>query len=104
MVELSSEYAAVTTRPMIGKRLRSNGLVRARRRAFYLAVGRSGVTVRFSHIIRQVHCRSISGSFMHGRISGGVETLPEQGTPGMVVGARRGMATERLVAAPLLRS
>lgn len=42
LLMLSSGDAAVTTRPTTGKRLHSNGFRRARRRAFYLAVSRSG--------------------------------------------------------------
>ncbi|MET3907833.1 hypothetical protein ABID59_002174 [Bradyrhizobium sp. S3.3.6] len=39
---------------------------------------RAGVSVRFLHIFLLVRCRSISGSLLLWRFSGGTETLPEQ--------------------------
>src|SRR6266851_1160765 len=50
----------------------------------------------------RVHCRSISGSLLHWRISGGSETFPEQSQARVVVDSHRGMAAQRSVAAPLL--
>ncbi len=35
----------------------------------------SEVSVRVLHALPRVHCRSISGSFVHGRFSGGNETF-----------------------------
>jgi hypothetical protein len=60
------------------------------------------VSVRFLHDFPRVHCRSISGSLLHWRISGGSETFPEQSQAAVVVDSHRSMATQRLVAAPLL--
>jgi hypothetical protein len=37
----------------------------------------SFVSVRILHGFPRVHCRSISGSLLHWRISGGSETFPE---------------------------
>src|SRR5271154_2697554 len=50
-----------------------------RRRRFYLAVHGRRVSVRFPHGSADMPWRSISGSFACWRISGGVETIREQG-------------------------
>jgi hypothetical protein len=68
----------------------------------YLAICDSYVSVRFLHDFPRVHCRSISGSLLHWRISGGSETFPEQSQARVVIDSHRGMAAQRSVAAPLL--
>src|SRR6266540_137710 len=62
---------------------------------FYLAIARSAVSVRVSHICSVVHWRTISGSFAHGRISGGGKILRAQSTTGLVGDSPGGMASER---------
>src|SRR5712692_11406732 len=69
----------------------------------YLAICDSYVSVRFLHDFPRVHCRSISGSLLHWRISGGSKTFPEQSQTRVVVDSHRGVAAQRLVAAPLLQ-
>ena len=77
--------------------------VRQRGNPLYLAVpGRPWVSVRILHGFLRVHCRSISGSLLHWRISGWPETFPEQGQTRVVVDSHRGVATQQFVAAPLL--
>jgi hypothetical protein len=49
-------------------------------------LNRVAVSVRFSHIELGVRWWSISGSFVHWRISGGIETFPEHSSAGVVVG------------------
>src|SRR5215471_2276060 len=64
-------------------------------RGFYLAIARSVVSVRVSHICSVVHWRTISGSFAHGRISGGGKILRTQSTTGMVGDSFGGVASKR---------
>src|SRR5262249_42469184 len=53
------------------------------------------VSVRVSHICSVVHWRTISGSFAHGRISGGGKILRTQSTTGMVGDSFGGVASKR---------
>ena len=61
------------------KKQRADSLSSAWRRQrgnpLYLAVHDLGVSVRVLHDLRRVHGRSKSGSFVHGRFSGGNETF-----------------------------
>src|SRR5450432_4091474 len=53
---------------------------------------RAPVTVRFLHDFPRVCSRSISGSLLLWRISGGSKTFPEQGQTRVVVDSHRGVA------------
>lgn len=50
------------------------------------------IAVRFPHVFGRVQLAGMSRSFGHGKISGGVETLREQGAAGLLGGAPGGVA------------
>jgi hypothetical protein len=62
------------------------------------------IHIRFLHDFPIVHCRSISGSLLHWRISGGSETFLERSEARVVVASHRGTAAQRSVIALLLRT
>src|SRR5439155_14921455 len=75
-----------------------------RRRRFSLAVRGSYVSVRILHDFLRVRSRSISGSLLHWRISGGSKTFPEQSQTRVVVDSHRGLAAQRRFACRVLPS
>src|SRR5437899_7121298 len=78
--------------------------------SLYLAVtprppaSRPLVSVRFLRDFSKVCSRSISGSLLQRRISGGSKTFPEQSQTRVVVDSRRGVAAQRRFACRVLPS
>ena len=62
------------------------------------------VSVRILHDFLRVRSRSISGSLLHWRISGGSKTFPEQSQTRVVVDSHRGLAAQRRFACRVLPS
>lgn len=102
MVDLSGRADARPKLTVSEFRNSTSHLGTDRRRSLFPCRPTFVVSVRASHSSLGGVWRGISGSFVHWRISGGIETFREQGAPRMVVDPHRGVATERLVAAPLL--
>src|SRR5205823_2120086 len=67
-------------------------------------LNRSIVSVRILHDFLRVRSRSISGSLLHWRISGGSKTFPEQSQTRVVVDSHRGLAAQRRFACRVLPS
>ena len=72
--------------------------------AFILPSRSAAVSVRILHDFLRVRSRSISGSLLHWRISGGSKTFPEQSQTRVVVDSHRGLAAQRRFACRVLPS